>query len=213
MNNKKLPIAVLISSGGTTLRNMLERIAAGTLDVDVRLVISSSAKAQGLTFATDAGIATEVVRMRDANSEKAFSAAVFAACRKANVELVVMGGFLKHLLIPADFENRVTNIHPGLIPAFCGKGYYGLRVHESVLEYGVKVSGCTVHFVDNQYDHGPIILQQVVSVLDDDSPRDLAARVFQAECEAYPQALQWIAEGRVQVEGRRVRVQRLESRG
>ena len=210
MNDHKLPVAVLISGGGTTLHNMLERIAAGKLDVDVRLVISSSSKAKGLGFAAEAGIATQVMRLRDAASEDAFSQLIFAACRAAGVELVVMGGFLKHLLIPSDFENRVTNIHPGLIPAFCGKGFYGSRVHESALEYGVKVSGCTVHFVDNQYDHGPIILQQVVPVLEDDTPHDLAARVFEAECEAYPQALQWISEGRVQVEGRRVRV--LESR-
>ena len=121
------------------------------------------------------------------------------------MQLVVMGGFLKHVLVPPDFENRVTNIHPGLIPAFCGQGFYGLHVHQSVLEYGVKVSGCTIHFVDNQYDHGPIILQRVVPVLDDDTPHSLAARVFEAECEAYPQVLQWIAEGRVHVAGRRVR--------
>ncbi len=115
-----------------------------------------------------------------------------------------MGGFLKHVLIPSDFENRVTNIHPGLIPAFCGKGFYGLRVHQAVLDYGVKVSGCTVHFVDNEYDHGPIILQHVVPVLDDDTAESLAARVFDAECEVYPQALQLYAEGRLRVVGRRV---------
>ena len=206
MTDKKLPVAVLISGGGTTLRNMLQRMAAGQLDLDIRLVISSHANAKGLHFAAEAGITTQVVRLRDAASEEAFSQSIFDACREAGVQLVVMGGFLKHLLIPSDFENRVTNIHPGLIPAFCGKGFYGLRVHESALEYGVKVSGCTIHFVDNQYDHGPIILQQVVPVLEHDTPHDLAARVFEAECEAYPQALQWIAEGRVQVEGRRVRI-------
>ena len=109
-------------------------------------------------------------------------------------------------MIQPDFVNRVTNIHPALIPAFCGHGFYGQRVHESALAYGVKVSGCTVHFVDNQYDHGPIIMQRVVPVLDDDTPHDLAARVFEAECEAYPQVLQWIAEGRVSIQGRTVRV-------
>ena len=98
-----------------------------------------------------------------------------------------MGGFLKHVLIPADFENRVVNIHPALIPAFCGQGFYGHRVHEAVLDAGAKMSGCTVHFVDNVYDHGPIILQRTVPVLDDDTPDTLAARVFAAECEAYPE--------------------------
>ena len=206
MHDNKLPIAVLISGGGTTLRNLIQRVDAGRLDVDIRLVISSSSRATGLRFAQDARIETQVIRLRDFEAEGAFSEAIFSACRGAQVELVVMGGFLKHILIPPDFQNRVINIHPALIPGFCGKGFYGLRVHESVLEYGAKVTGCTVHFVDNQYDHGPIILQRVVPVQEDDTPEDLAARVFEAECEAYPEALQWIAERRVQVEGRRVRI-------
>jgi len=99
-----------------------------------------------------------------------------------------------------------VNIHPALIPSFCGKGFYGHHVHEAALAYGVKLSGCTVHFVDNQYDHGPVILQVPVPVLDDDTPDTLADRVFAAECEAYPKALQLLAEGRVRVEGRRVRI-------
>jgi phosphoribosylglycinamide formyltransferase-1 len=205
MNDQnKLPMAVLISGGGTTFRNLLEKIAAGTLDAEIRLVISSSSKACGLEIAREHGIPTQVIRSNDFDTPEGFSSAIFSACRKAEVQLVVMGGFLKHVLIPADFENRVTNIHPGLIPAFCGKGFYGLRVHQAVLDYGCKVSGCTIHFVDNQYDHGPIILQRVVPVRDDDTPESLAARVFAAECEAYPQALQWYAEGRLRVEGRRV---------
>jgi phosphoribosylglycinamide formyltransferase-1 len=106
--------------------------------------------------------------------------------------------------IPSDFENRVLNIHPALIPAFCGRGFYGHHVHEAVLLYGAKVSGCTVHFVDNQYDHGPILLQRVVPVLDHDTPDTLAARVFEAECQAYPEALRLLGSGKVRVEGRRV---------
>jgi phosphoribosylglycinamide formyltransferase-1 len=203
-DHPRLPIAVLISGGGTTFRNLLERISAGTLDVDIRLVISSNSTAGGLEIARDHGIPTQVIRARDFDTPEGFSQAVFDACRHADVQLVVMGGFLKHVLIPPDFENRVTNIHPGLIPAFCGKGYYGLRVHQAVLDYGCKVSGCTIHFVDNQYDHGPIILQRVVPVRDDDTAESLAARVFEAECEAYPQAIQWYAEGRIHVDGRRV---------
>jgi phosphoribosylglycinamide formyltransferase-1 len=117
-----------------------------------------------------------------------------------------MAGFLQLLDIPPDFEHRVMNIHPALIPAFCGKGYHGAHVHRAVLEAGVKVSGCTVHFADNQYDHGPIILQQVVPVKDDDTPESLAARVFEAECTAYPEAIRLFAEGRLEVQGRRVRV-------
>jgi phosphoribosylglycinamide formyltransferase-1 len=200
----KFPIAVLISGGGTTLRNLLEKIDAGQLRVEIKLVISSHAKAGGLNYAREANVPTLVVIPRDYESPAAFSEAVFAPCRMAGVELVVMGGFLKHVLIPGDFENRVTNIHPGLIPAFCGHGFYGRRVHEAVLEYGAKLSGCTVHFVDNEFDHGPIILQRTVPVLDDDTPESLAARVFEQECIAYPEAINLIAAGRLRVEGRLV---------
>ncbi len=204
--NSPLPVAVLISGGGTTLRNLLEYIAAGRLDLDIRLVISSSAQAKGSRYAEEAGIPYEAICQKDFPGQDAFSKAIFSRCRQAGVELVVMGGFLKRVTIADDFANRVTNIHPGLIPAFCGEGFYGHHVHEAVLEYGAKLSGCTVHFADNQYDHGPVILQKAVPVLDDDTPDTLAARVFEAECEAYPEALQLIAEGRVRVEGRRVRI-------
>ena len=135
-----------------------------------------------------------------------FSAALFDRCRAVQPHLAVMGGYLTRVQIPSDFVNRVTNIHPALIPAFCGRGYYGHRVHEAVLEYGAKISGCTVHFVDDQYDHGPIILQRAVPVCDGDTPESLAARVFAAECEVYPDALRLFASGRIIVEGRRVRV-------
>jgi phosphoribosylglycinamide formyltransferase-1 len=117
-----------------------------------------------------------------------------------------MAGFLKRITIPEDFACRVVNIHPGLIPAFCGEGFYGHHVHEAVLNYGAKLSGCTVHFADNQYDHGPVIVQRSVPVLDDDTPETLAARVFEVECEAYPEALRLIATGRVTVEGRRTSI-------
>ncbi|MDY0169962.1 MAG: phosphoribosylglycinamide formyltransferase [Thermoguttaceae bacterium] len=205
-NTRHLPIAVLISGGGTTLRNLIERIRAGTLPVDIRLVISSAPGSRGLEYAAEAGIPGEVVQRSAFADQDAFSQAIFDQCRAAGVEIVVMGGFLKRLTIPDDYANHVTNIHPALIPAFCGEGMYGHRVHEAALEYGVKLSGCTVHFADNEYDHGPVILQKSVPVLDDDTPDTLATRVFQAECEAYPEALRLLAEGRVTVEGRRVRV-------
>ncbi len=187
-----LPIAVLISGGGTTLRNLIEKVRAGSLPVEIRLVISSSAGARGLQFATDAGIPTLVVEKKG-TSDAAFSEAIFDPCREAGVRYVVMGGFLKHVLIPPDFENRVVNIHPSLIPAFCGHGMYGLKVHHAVLDAGAKRSGCTVHFVDNEYDHGPILLQRQVEVRDDDTAESLQARVFAAECEAYPEALAILA--------------------
>jgi len=199
-------IAVLISGGGTTLRNLIEHVAAGRLPVEIALVVSSRAGAGGLRFAAEAGIPAAVIERKAFADDAAFSRAVFNRGRAAGVDLVVLGGFLKRLVIPDDFAGRVVNIHPALVPAFCGEGYYGHRVHEAVLEYGAKLSGCTVHFADNQYDHGPVILQRAVPVLDDDTPETLAARVFEAECEAYPEALRWIAEGRVEVEGRRVRI-------
>jgi phosphoribosylglycinamide formyltransferase 1 len=201
-------IAVLISGGGTTLRNFIEKIAAGRLPVEIALVVSSSPTARGLQFAADVDIPTVVIERKAFPSQDDFSRAIFDRCRQSRVDLVVMAGFLKRVTIPDDFDNRVVNIHPGLIPAFCGQGFYGHHVHEAVLEYGVKVSGCTVHFADNQYDHGPVILQRAVSVLDDDTPDTLAARVFDAECEAYPEALRLIAAGRVKLDGRRVRIAR-----
>ena len=205
MNDRQpLSVAVLISGGGSTLKNLLNKVRQDRLHVDVRLVISSSPTAGGLQHARQAGIASQVIRRDDYASDEAFGQALFDACRAAGIELVVMGGFLRFVPIPPDFENRVMNIHPGLIPAFCGKGYYGLRVHRAVLEYGAKVSGCTVHFVDNQYDNGPIILQRVVSVNDDDTPEQLADRVFEQECEAYPAAVELYARRRLQIVGRRV---------
>jgi len=200
----RLPIAVLISGGGTTLKNLLAKIDAGELPAEIKLVVSSSSKAKGLSYAREAGIPTLVIRERDYETAQAFGDAIFGVLRDAGVELVVMGGFLKFAPIPADFENRVMNIHNGLIPAFCGKGFYGLRVHQAVLDYGAKVSGCTVHFVDNQYDHGPIILQRVVEVRDDDTAETLQQRVFEQECEAYPDAIRLFAEGRLKVKNRRV---------
>lgn len=204
-----LRLTVLISGGGTTLKNLLEKIAKRQLDAQIDLVISSTAQAGGLKHAQAAGVATQTVDPRDFGADEAgqaaFSQAIFDACRAAGSHVVVMGGFLKFVPIPPDFEWRVVNIHPALIPAFCGHGFYGQRVHQAVLEYGAKLSGCTVHFVDNEYDHGPIILQQAVPVLDHDTPATLAARVFEAEREAYPAALRLIASGRLEASGRLVR--------
>ena len=131
-----------------------------------------------------------VLSPKQYSSVATYSAALFDRCRVARVDLVILGGFLSRLEVPADFEGRVLNIHPSLIPAFCGQGMYGHHVHEAVVARGCKVSGCTVHVVDNEYDHGPILVQKVVPVLDNDNPDSLAKRVFEAECEAYPEAIQ-----------------------
>lgn len=198
------PIAVLISGGGTTLKNLIDWQRQGTLGVEFALVISSSAKAKGLDYAREASIPYEVISRKCFADGDAHSEAVFGLCRKHNVQLVVMGGYLEFLKIPADFENRVTNIHPSLIPAFCGQGFYGERVHKAVLEMGAKVTGCTVHFVDNQFDHGPIIAQRTCSVHDCDTAESVQRRVAELEFQLYPEAIDAIARGRVSVEGRKV---------
>jgi phosphoribosylglycinamide formyltransferase 1 len=208
MPGQQIKLAVLISGSGRTLKNFIDLAADGELPVDIRLVVSSSAAAGGLRFAEEAGIATLVVRRESfpigAAGDKAFGEAVFTACRDAGVDFVVMAGFLKLVPIPDDFIGRVVNIHPALIPSFCGHGMYGNRVHQAVLDAGVKVTGCTVHFVDNEYDAGPIIWQQPVPVFDDDTADTLAKRVFEVEKEAYPLVLKQLAAGRIQLEGRRV---------
>lgn len=191
---KPFPVAVLISGGGTTLRNLIEQVRKGELPIEIRLVISSSAAAAGLGFAAEAKIPWLVVEKGKGQSAAAYSEAIFGPCRDAQVRYVAMGGFLKHVLIPEDFAGRVLNIHPSLLPSFGGKGMYGLRVHEAVLAAGVATSGCTVHFVDNEYDHGPILLQRQVPVLAGDTPQKLQARVFAAECEAFPAALRQLAD-------------------
>ena len=203
---KPLKIAVLISGSGRTLQNFLELATEGSLPVDVRLVISSSPTAGGLQYAVDAAVPTEVLIRKNFSSAQAYGDAIFGACRAAGVDCVVMAGFLKLAPVPDDFAGRVVNIHPSLIPAFCGHGMYGHRVHEAVLEYGAKVTGVTVHFVDNEYDAGPIIWQQPTPVFDDDTVDSLAARVFEVEKEAYPHVLKLLAEGKITLEGRRVRI-------
>ena len=201
-----LKIVVMISGGGTTLRNILEHIEAGKLDVSVCAVISSSSKAKGLQYAERANCPSHVLIRKKYETTESYSEAIFNICREAKSDLIVLGGFLKHLKIPDDHINKVINIHPGLIPSFCGKGFYGHHVHQGVLDYGAKVSGCTIHFVDDDYDHGPIILQRVVDVDEEDTADTLAARVFEAECRAYPEVLALFAAGRIQVNDRKVKV-------
>jgi len=192
--SKPLSLAVFISGGGTTLKNLITKRDQGLLDVDFGLVISSTPKAAGLRIAEAAGIASLVVEKRlFAGDSGGYSRAMFQPCRDRGIELVVMGGFLKHVLIPDDFEGRVVNIHPSLIPAFCGEGMYGLRVHQAAIDFGVRVSGCTVHFVDNHYDNGPIILQRCCEVLPKDTAESLQARVFELECQALPDAIRQIS--------------------
>ncbi len=201
-----LRISVLISGGGTTLKNLIDRIAAKSLNASIELVVSNNPNAGGLQFARDAGINTKVISHKDFGDRQSFSNAIYDSIRETESELVVMGGFLRQLSIPEDFENRIINIHPSLIPAFCGKGFYGSKVHQGVLDYGCKLTGCTVHYVDDQYDHGPIIAQQSVTVDPDDDAKSLAARVFAAECELLPAVINQIASGNVSIDGRVVAI-------
>jgi phosphoribosylglycinamide formyltransferase-1 len=201
-----IKLAVLISGSGRTLKNFIDLVEEGELPVDICLVISSAAKAKGLEFAAAANIPTQIFDRAEYASDQAYGDAVFAACRAAGAEYVALAGFLKLVPVPDDFANRVVNIHPALLPAFGGKGMYGDRVHQAVLDAGMKITGCTVHFVDNKYDNGPIIWQQPVPVFADDTAHTLAARVFEVEKEAYPHVLKLLAGGQIQVEDGQVRI-------
>ncbi|MEM9883821.1 MAG: phosphoribosylglycinamide formyltransferase [Planctomycetota bacterium] len=194
---RKLPIAVLLSGGGTTMLNLAERIADGTLPAEVRLVVASNPAAKGIARAERLGLPVRVVPRREFTSGALFSEFIFAHLRDAGVELVCLAGFLSLLTIPEDYERRVMNIHPSLLPKFGGKGMHGRAVHEAVLAAGEVESGCTVHFADNTYDTGPVILQRRCPVLPGDTPETLAARVFEQECVGYPEAVAGFAAGRL----------------
>jgi phosphoribosylglycinamide formyltransferase-1 len=200
------PIAVLLSGGGTTLQNLIDRRADDSLPVRIVQVISSKPDVMGITRAERAGLPVEVIERRSFPSTEAFSAPIFDRCRARGAQLVCLAGFLQLLRIPDDFKNRVLNIHPALLPAFGGKGMYGHHVHEAVLANGAKISGCTVHFCDNDYDHGPVVLQRTVPVLHADTPDTLAARVFEQECIAYPEAIRLFAQGKLRIDGQKVQV-------
>ncbi len=199
-------MGVLISGGGTTLQNFLDLIDAGRLDARIEVVISSSAKAYGLERARRHNVPTHVVGRGRYPDPQAYGDAIAETLDRYEIDLVTMAGFLKLWTIPERYQGRVMNIHPALIPAFCGPDFYGHRVHEAVVASGVKVSGPTVHFADNAYDTGPIIVQRTVPVTFQDSPDDLAKRVFEQECIAYPEAIRLFAEGRLNIVGRRVQI-------
>lgn len=203
---KKINLGVLISGSGNTLQNFLDQIEQGKLNATVQVVISSKPKVTGLDRAKKHNIPTMVVNYSDYPDIDSFSNAITAELDKYHIDLIALAGFVHFYKIPIKYKWKVMNIHPGLIPAFCGHNYYGRKVHESVINYGAKVSGCTVHFADNVYDNGPIIIQRTVPVLDDDTPNSLAARVFKEECEAYPEAMRLFAAGRLKIEGRKVRI-------
>jgi phosphoribosylglycinamide formyltransferase-1 len=199
-NVKPVRLGVLISGGGTTLMNILEHIKQGRLNAEVAIVICSRSSVTGVEKAKKAGLKVKIIRKKDFPGIDGFSGRIEEELVAANVDLIVQGGWLCLWKIPARYENRVMNIHPALLPSFGGQGMWGHHVHEAVLAAGCKVSGCTVHFCTNEYDKGPIIVQRACEVKNSDSPETLAARVFEAECIAYPEAIRLFAEGKLHVQ-------------
>ena len=202
-----LKVAVLVSGGGTNLQALIDSIGNGSIkNAEIVRVISSKKGVRALERAEKAGIDAMVVARRDYDSAEAFDKALTAALKECGAELIVLAGYLSVLSpeLVRNYENRIINIHPSLIPAFCGVGYYGLRVHEEALARGVKVTGATVHFVDEGCDSGPIILQKSVEVREDDTPETLQRRVMEeAEWKLLPEAVDLIAAGKVRVENRK----------
>ncbi len=203
-NKKPIRLGVLISGGGTTLMNILEYIEQGSLNAEVAIVICSRSTVTGVERAKKAGLNVKIIRKKDSADIDEFSRRIEEELVAADVDLVVQGGWLCLWKIPARYENRVMNIHPALLPSFGGQGMWGHYVHEAVLAAGCKVSGCTVHFCTNEYDKGSIIVQRACEVRSDDTPDILAARVFEQECIAYPQAIKLFAEGRLRVQDGKV---------
>ena len=199
-----LNIVVLVSGGGTNLQAIMDKIADGTVtNTKIAAVISNNANAYALERAKNAGIPAECISPKQFENRQFFNEALLAGVKKYNPDLVVLAGFL--VIIPpaliAEYRNRLINIHPSLIPSFCGTGYYGLKVHEAVLARGNKVTGATVHFVDEGTDTGPILLQKAVYVQQGDTAEILQKRVMvEAEWEILPQAIDAIANGRVTIE-------------
>lgn len=201
-----LKIAVLVSGSGSNLQSIIDSIASGYLNCKIEAVISDKEGAFGLTRAREKNINTYVFTKK-AYGDKLSDEILKVIEGKADI--IVLAGFLSILKgdILKKFRNKIINIHPSLIPAFCGNGMYGLKVHEKAVEYGVKVSGCTVHFVDEETDAGPIILQKTVPVFAEDTAKDLQERVLVWEHKALPEAIKLISEGKVHIDGRKVIVE------
>ena len=203
-----LRVAVLVSGGGTNLQALIDAIADGTVrNAGIVKVISNKSAVKALDRAEKAGIPREVIKISDFESPRDFEKALIESIEQSEADLIVLAGFLL-VLPPAlvkKYENRIINIHPSLIPSFCGKGFYGLKVHEEALKRGVKITGATVHFVDEGCDSGPIILQRAVNIIEGDTPETLQKRVMEeAEWKILPEAVNLIASGRIKVKDGKV---------
>lgn len=195
----------LLSGSGSTLNNFLKWQKDKKFAGKIAVVISSKPEVKGLQIAKEAGIPSYCIEYQSFKGNiEAYSKAITDKLLKYNVKWVVMGGFLSFYQVPSCYQNKVFNVHPSLIPAFCGQGMYGSKVHEAALEYGVKLTGCTVHLVNNQYDAGPIVAQKAVVVEDNDTPQSLAQKVQAQEREIYPLVVQDFILGNLKLEGRRV---------
>ena len=204
---KKLFLGVFASGRGTNFRAILEAVREGRLDAEVKVLISNKENAGALSIAMENGIPTSVISRQNFDSRESFVKALLSTLEKYSVNFIALAGYMKKVPpeVISAYHNRILNIHPALLPSFCGKGMYGEHVHRAVLQQGCKVTGVTVHLVDEIYDHGPIVAQQCVPVKEDDTPESLAARVLQVEHEIYAKALQLFAEERVKVkEGKAV---------
>ena len=211
---KKTRLAVLVSGGGTNLQAIIDAIEARGIPAEIGVVISSRKTAYALERARRHNISTRVIRPRDYADLAACEQALLSCLEEHETDLVLLAGYMSVLgeEVVARYPNQIMNIHPSLIPSFCGPGMYGERVHREVLAYGVKISGCTVMFVDEGVDTGPIILQAAVPVHDDDTVESLAARVLEQEHRLYPEAVELYAQNRLQVQGRIVKISRQEGK-
>ncbi len=205
---QKVKIGVLISGGGTNLQAIIDAIENGHINGEIVVVISDREGAFGLERAEKHGIAGITINRKDYKNKDEFFNILMDKLEEYKVELIVLAGFLTILSqgFVERFKNRIINVHPALIPAFCGDGYYGEKVHKAVLDYGVKISGATVHFVDEKADAGPVILQEAVTVSEDDTVDTLAARVLKVEHKILPEAVRLYCEGKLTIDGRKIKI-------
>lgn len=201
-------IGILISGSGTNLQAIIDNINEGNIDGEIKLVISNKKDAYGLVRAKEAGIETLYLDRKEFSSDEEYNKKIMEEFTKRDVELVVLAGYLRILSkeFVQKYKNRIINIHPSLIPSFCGEGCYGELVHKMVLDYGAKITGATVHFVDEGTDTGPIILQKAVKVEDDDTVESLKEKVLKIEHELLPEAIRLYCQGRLSVQGRKVKI-------
>jgi phosphoribosylglycinamide formyltransferase-1 len=205
----QVKIGILISGSGTNLQSLIDNIESGNINGKITVVISNRKDAYGLERAKQKGIKAVYIRQKDYEDFEKFNTAIIDELKAHNVELVVLAGYLKILTsnFIEEYKNKIINIHPSLIPSFCGKGYYGDKVHEEAVNYGVKLSGATVHFVDEGADTGPIIIQKAVDISYEDNAHTLQRKILKIEHEILPLAVKYYCEGKISVRGRKVKIE------